>query len=166
MVSYKIMEVKAFMAKLLASTAFDGFILKEMELDTFTSFKISGQLNEDFFSKDELEARDDTNNVYWSEVKPIAYNMIKGNRTPLSLKVVLQLANKQVQDMADMFAGKLRTEDIGGLFLNIRFEKGELRIITGVAIKTFLLDKTLEHEWDARVSRMLKDYGIAFETES
>jgi len=52
---------------------------------------------------------------------------------------------------------------VGGLYLNVRFEKGELRIITGTAIKTFTLDKTLEQEWDIKVKAMLKEQGIIFE---
>lgn len=165
MISLQIMEVKPFMAKLLMSTVFDEFILKELELQTFTGFTVSGQLNEEFFSKEELEERNGNRTVFWSEVKPIAYSMIKGNKTPLAFKVVFQLPPQQCAEMTALLGGKLKTEDIGGLYLNIRFEKGELRIITGAAIKTFILDKTLEHEWDARVGRMLKDYGINYEEE-
>lgn len=165
MISLKIMEVKPFMGKLLMSTAFDEFILRELELQTFTGFTISGQLNEEFFSKEELEERNGYKSVYWSEVKPIAYSMIKGNKTPTAFKVVFQLSPQQCEKMTALLGGKLRTEDIGGLYLNIRFEKGELRIITGTAIKTFTLDKTLEHEWDARLGSMLKEYGISFEEE-
>jgi len=163
MVFYKIMEVKPLMARLLASNAFDGYILKELALQTFTGFTISGQLNEEFFSKEELEERKGIKGVLWSEVRPIAYNMIKGNKTPLSFKVVFQLPPQQCQELLDRLGGRLKLEELGGLYLNIRFEKGELGIITGTAIKTFSMDKSLEHEWDESVGRMLKDLGIAYE---
>jgi hypothetical protein len=166
MVSYKIAEVKSFMAKLLVSTAFDGYILRELELHTFTSFKVSGQFNEDFFSKEELEERNGIKSIFWSELKPIAYSMIKGNKTPLALKIVFQLPPDRCKELVSSLGGRIRAEDIGGLYLNIRFEKGELRIITGTAIKTFIMDKTLEHEWDALAAKTLKEQGIAFEEES
>lgn len=166
MVSYKIAEVKPFMAKLLMSTAFDSYILRELELQTFTSFKVSGQFNEDFFSKEELEERRGINSVIWSELKPIAYSIIKGNKTPLALKLVFQLPPDRCTELIASLGGRIRAEEVGGLYLNIRFEKGELRIITGTAIKTFTLDKTLEHEWDTLAAKTLKEQGIVFEEES
>jgi len=162
MLLYKIMEVKPFMAKLLTTTAFDGYILKELQLQTFTGFTISGQLNEDFFSKEELEERNGIMGVLWSEVRPIVFNMIKGNKTPLSFKVVFQLPPQQCRQILQALGGSLKLEDIGGLYLNIRFEKGELSVITGAAIKSFTMDKSLEHEWDEQVGRMLKDMGIVY----
>jgi hypothetical protein len=165
MISLKIPEVKAFMAKLLMNTAFDMFLLREMELQTFTAFTITGQFNEAFFSKEELEERKEKHYVQWNEVKPIAFTMIKGNKTPLSLKIVFQLPTDQCSDLLTRLGGRLRLEEIGGLYLNIRFDKGELRIITGTAIKTFTLDKTLEQEWDAQVKNILKESGVIFEEE-
>lgn len=150
------------MAKLLTTTAFDGYILKELQLQTFTGFTISGQLNEDFFSKEELEERNGITGVFWSEVRQIVYNMIKGSKTPLSLKVIFQLPPQQCLQILETLGGRLKPNDIGGLYLNIKFEKGELSVITGTAIKSFTMDKSLEHEWDEQVGRMLKDMGIAY----
>jgi hypothetical protein len=165
MISLKIAEVKPFMAKLLTNTTFDRFLLREMELQTFTGFTVTGQLNEAFFTKEELEERDENRFVLWNEVKPIALSIIKGNKTPLSLKIVFQLPSKQCGELVDRLGNRLRLEEIGGLYLNIRFEKGELRIITGTAVRTFTLDKTLEQEWDVQVKSILKESGIAFEEE-
>ena len=75
MIALKIEEVKAFMAKLLTNTLFDEFILKELEIQTFTSFYISGQFFESFFSKDELKEREENNHVLWKEVRNIMQNL-------------------------------------------------------------------------------------------
>jgi len=163
MISLNIPEVKAFMAKLLTNTTFDAFFLKEMELQTFTGFTITGQFNEAFFTKEELEERAENKAILWSEVKQIVLSMIKGSKTPLSLKIIFQLSKEQCEILINNLGGKLRIEEVGGLYLNVRFEKGELRIITGTAIKTFTLDKTLEQEWDIKVKAMLKEQGIIFE---
>lgn len=165
MISLNIPEVKPFMAKLLMNTAFDTFLLREMELATFTNFTITGQYNEAFFTKEELEERGDYRYTLWGEVRQIAFAMIKGNKTPLSLKIVFQLPLNQCEDLVSRSGGRLRTEDVGGLFLNIRFDKGELHIITGTAIKTFALDKTLEQEWDLEVKKLLMEQGITVEEE-
>lgn len=163
MISLNMVEVKSFMSKLLTSNTFDSFLLREMELQTFTGFTISGQLNEAFFSKDEIELREEQKAVTWGDVRQIAFSMIKGNKTPLSLKIVFQLPNNQCETILNSIGGRLRVEEVGGLYFNIRFEKGELRVITGTAIKTFTMDKTLEQEWDRMVKDILKEQGILFE---
>lgn len=165
MISFHITEVKPFMAKLLTNTVFDHFILKELELQTFTTFHCTGKLNEDFFSKEEFEERSGERVIIWSELRTIVFSMIKGNKTPLALKLVFQLPKEASEELVSSLSGKLRPEEVGGLFLNIRFEKGELRIITGTAIRTFTLDKTLEQEWDAQVRVFLKQQGIGYEEE-
>lgn len=165
MISLNIIEVKQFMAKLLATTAFDHFLLKDMEIQTFTNYHISGQFNETFFSKEELEERGNIYHILWSDVKATAFTIVKGNKTPLSLKIVFQLPQEHAEKMIIKLGNKLRLEDIGGLYFNIRFEKGVLHIITGTAIKIFTLDKTLEQEWDKEVKDIIREQGITFEEE-
>lgn len=165
MISFHITEVKPLMAKLLTNSTFDYFILKEMEIQTFTNFHVSGQFNEAFFTAEELEERGDKHFLLWSEIRGIALSIIKGNKTPNSFKIIFQLPPKETDELILKLAGKLKAEDVGGLYINIRFEKGELHIITGTAIKTFTMDRTLEQEWDAGVKDILKRQGIAFEEE-
>ena len=163
MISLKIPGVKIFMTKLLTQNVFDAFLLKEMDLHTFTNFTINGQFNEDFFTNEELEERGDRKHTLWNDVRPIAFSMIKGNKTPLHLKIVFQLPKEYTEQVAERLAGRIRPEEIGGLYMNVRFDKGELHIITGTAIKTFILDKTLEQEWDNEVKNFLRKQGIDFE---
>lgn len=163
MISLKIAEVKPFMAKLLTNSVFDSFLLRELDIQTFTNFHITGQLNEAFFTEEELKARNGAKFTSWGEVRGIALAMIRGNKTPLSFKVVFQLSEEASQQLLQELAGRLRPEDVGGLYMNIRFEKGELYIVTGTAIKTFTLDKTLEQEWDDRVRRFLREHEIVYE---
>ena len=160
MISLKIEEVKSFMAKLITSTLFDEFVLKEMEILTFTSFHVSGQFHDKFFTKEELEERGGEQAVLWGEIRGIALAMIRGNKSPISMKIVFQLPQAQTNKLVENLGGRLKPEDVGGLYLNIRFEKNELHIITGTAIKTFSLDKTLEQEWDIWVKGFLKSHGI------
>jgi hypothetical protein len=161
MISLKIEEVKTFMAMLLANSMFDEFVLKEMEIQTFTSFHVSGQFFENFFSKEELEERSPA--VLWGEIRETAFSIIRGNKSPLLMKIVLQLPEASVGRLIESLGGRLRIEDVGGLYLNIRFEKNELHIITGTSIKTFTLDKTLDMEWDSWVRNYLKSKGIEYE---
>lgn len=165
MISIKVLEVKSFMAKLLINTIFDQFILRELDISTFTNFHVNGQLNSSFFSGDELEERQEKNNLLWSDVRNIALSIIKGNKTPLSFKVVFQLPSSQVEELIKGMAGRLRIDEVGGLYMNVRYEKNELHIITGTAIKTFTMDKTLEQEWDSMAKRFLTEQGIVYEED-
>mgnify|MGYP001213362237 FL=1 len=162
MISLKIEDVKSFMAMLLTNTLFDKFILKEMEIQTFKNFYVSSQFHESFFSQEELEEREEKSDALWSEIRGIAFSIIRGNKTPLSMKIVLALPRKHVISLVNSLRGKLNIEDVGGLYINIRFEKNDLNIITGTAIKTFTLDKTLEQEWDIWVKKFLKARNIQY----
>lgn len=163
MISLKIGEVKTFMGMLLTNTMFDELILKELEIQTFTNFHVSGQFCDNFFSKEELEERGKEKAVVWGEIRGIAFSIIRGQKSPLMMKIVFQLPSNQSEKLVESLGGKLRAEDVGGLYMNIRFEKNELHIITGTAIKTFTLDKTLEIEWDRWVKRFLSNQGILYE---
>jgi hypothetical protein len=160
MVMFTIAEVKQFMAKLLTQNTFDDFIFREMELSTFMNYSINGRLNEGFFTGEELKERGSIQYALWNEVRNIAYAMIKGNKTPLSMKIVFQLSQDRTDILIGQSGGRIRPDEVGGLYMNVRFEKNELHIITGTAIKTFTLDKTLEQEWDKEVARILKEQGI------
>ncbi|TAH72920.1 MAG: hypothetical protein EWM47_02925 [Anaerolineaceae bacterium] len=165
MISLKIEEVKAFMAMLLTNTLFDELILREMDIQTFTNFNVSGQFHENFFTKEELEERGSEKAVLWGDIRGIAFSIIRGQKSPLMMKIVFQLPSNQTARLLEGLGGKLRAEDVGGLYMNIRFEKNELHIITGTAIKTFTLDKTLDIEWDGWVKKFLSKQGIIFEEE-
>ncbi|MFU0828686.1 MAG: Type VII secretion protein EssB [Lachnoclostridium sp.] len=165
MVSLKVIDIKSFMSSLLIQNVFDNFLLSELNIKTFNSFQISGILNEEYYSKDELEVLEGRKYSLWSEIKPIAYSLIKGHKLPLSIKIILLLSPSNTQKVLAKSGAAVQLSDINGLFLNIRFEKGELHLITGISTKSFSLDKTLERAWDDDVKLFLKHYEIAVEEE-
>ena len=57
----------------------------------------------------------------------------------------------------------LLPDQVGGLYLNIQYENGEMYCITGTSLQVFTMDKSLEREWDESVRQFLKKHGIAFE---
>lgn len=163
MILLNIPGVKEFMTKLLASPFFDHLILKEMEINTFTSFHISGKFYKEFYSDEEIDLREYPT-LMWSDIREIAFAIIKGNKNPLSMKIVLQFPPEQTKDLLGKI-GQVHEDNVGGLFINVRFEKGKLNIVTASAMKTFTMDKTLDYEWDARVKEILRESKIAFEEE-
>lgn len=165
MISLHIADTKSFMGKLLLQNVFDNFLLTEMEINTFTKFTVQGRLNRNYYSTDELEILGDRALVKWSEIKPFAYQLVKGNKTPLSFQIILQLSEENTEKMLLSAGIKISASDISGLYMHLKFEGGILHIITGVGLKTFSLDKTLDLEWDEMVKRFLKHNEVLFENE-
>ena len=163
MISFRILEMNRFMGKLLKGEDFDGFLLKEGFLRTNMEYRFSGQLFTDYFDTEE-QKRLDEKYVYWGALRPTLFELIKGKRTPLAFSFTLLLTGN---DTAQMLVRRQVNigEDSPSLFLQIRFEHGTGRIITGTARNTFTLDKSLEEAWDAEVLQRMKAMELAVEEE-
>ena len=159
MVAIKIEDVKEFTSRLFLKDSFDGFLLKEAQIVTFGSVSIDGRLRRGFFFPQELERLGQEAYAPWSLWRPHCFELIRGKRLPESFRVVLQLP----QDQAERFCLELgeKEQDAPGLYLNIRYEDGTLYCVTGISLKVFTLDKTLEQEWDRRAEEMMRQMKIA-----
>ena len=136
------LSAKSCMSHLLLRDTFDKFSFIEGEITTFNKFTLDGFLHKDFF--DEKPARDYS---YWREVRDLCFSLIKGKRTPLHFKIVLSLAPEHFGDFLD--GHQIRTfspEDITGLYLNFHYDGAVLQCITGISMRTFTMDKSLEKE--------------------
>ncbi len=138
-------DIKKFMSDLLVGNEFDNFLVSEVSITTTNTFTIDGHINKNFFSPEELEERKDKELSFWSEIKPVCYELIKGKKTPWKFKIVFM---KRIED----------NEQIDGLFINVKFENNVLTCITGSSMKSFSMDKTFENEWDEQVESHLKKY--------
>ena len=163
MISLKILEMNRFMGKLLKGENFDGFLLKEGFLRTNIEYRFQGQLFVDYFDTEEQEKLEEKY-VYWGELRPTVFELIKGKRTPLAFSFTLLLTKN---DTTALLARRQVNvgEDSPSLFLQISFENGTGRIITGTARNTFTLDKSLDEAWDAEVKQLLKAMELATEEE-
>lgn len=163
MISLKILEMNRFMAKLLKGENFDGFLLKEGFLRTNIEYRFQGQLFKEYFEIAEQEKLEEKY-IYWGELRPTVFELIKGKRTPLAFSFTLLLTKN---DTAQLLARRQINvgEDSPSLFLQIRFEHGEGHIVTGTARNIFTLDKSLEEAWDTEVKQLAKAMELAVEEE-
>lgn len=162
--SLKILDEKTFMSKLLVSDTFDKFLLLEAIIGTYSTFSIDGRLNKEFYledSEEDSEYKDEL--AAWGRVKPICYEIIKGKQLPVSFKIVLQLSKKNIEKFLNQTETGFRKEEVNGLFLNIYFDRKELKCITGTSIKTFSLDRSIEYEWDRMVRKFFNKNYINYE---
>lgn len=160
MLSASTPDTKQFMNQLLTGTVFDHFLLCEASIMTGSTYIIDGHINKDFY--DTGDEHLETNQIYqyWSECRPIAFQMVKGSRTPLAMKIVLMLGGEQTEDFLQKYNIPLLPEQIAGLYLNIRYEHNVLTLSSGTALTIFSLDKTVEHMWDEMLSQFLREQGI------
>lgn len=152
MKNFELEDIKGFMNDLLINEKYDSFYLYEIRLKTSLNYYISGKVNKDFFDTDE-----ERNGIYdyinWGEVKHTVFELIKGKRLPLSLKIILMFNRDNIERIIEMNNLAMRLEDVGNLSMNIYYEDGKLLVTTGTSLKVFTMDKTLEHLWDDTVEK-------------
>lgn len=165
MLSASTPDTRQFMNQLLTGTVFDHFLLCEASIMTGSTYIIDGHINKDFYDTDDEHLASGRIYQYWSECRPIAFQMVKGSRTPLAMKIVLMLGREQTEDFLQRYNIPLLPEQISGLYLNIRYEHNVLTLSSGTALTIFSLDKTVEHMWDEMLSRFLREQGITLITE-
>ena len=163
MVALRIAEQKTFTAGLFLGELFDGFLVREANIVTFNSFTVDGRVRQGYYSDEELEEKRIEEFSSWGVLKPFCFSLIKGNRLPESFRIVLLLAPEARERFVRARGSGLLPEQVGGLYLNIQYENGEMYCITGTSLQVFTMDKSLEREWDESVRQFLKKHGIAFE---
>ena len=162
MVSLRIEDVKDFMGKLLSKETFDNFLLIEMDIITAASFHISGHRQKAWYDNDEWDDLTDTAYVTWREIKPAAYDLIKGHRIPLKITGVFRLSEENTGRILKKGGFAFDTDAVGGLFFNLRFEGGAVVVTTGVSMNTFTTDKSLERGWDYYFAEFLSRNEIIY----
>ena len=120
MIAFQMQDIKAFMSRLLLSSAFDAFLVVEGGVTTFSSFQIDGRLRPDYYSREEQEASglEGRRFARWQEIRPFCLELIKGKHTPLYFKIVFQLDKEDTRRLLAEHNLSLRREDIFGRLTN------------------------------------------------
>ena len=163
MIALKILDVKEFMSKLLVKGTFDNFLLSEAELLAGCTYTINGRRNKEWYSTEEFSELLEKEYMRLEEQRPFLYQLIKGKKTPQSMKLVLLLSEENKKRILERIKREQEADTIEGLFLNIRYEKGEVKLITGSSMRVFTMDKTIEREWDDNLKVFLRHHEIPFE---
>lgn len=163
MKSLQVTDLKQATSHLFIKDSFDYFLVLEASITTFSTVEIDGHLHKDYFSSEELEQLRDDTYCNWSMIRPICYQLIKGQRLPRSFKIVLSLSEDNINNFLKQYHLEEKRSDIKGLYLNIKYEKEVLQVISGTSLHVFTMDKTIEQAWDDMVKKILKHHEIAFE---
>ena len=156
MKAFSVPEVKPFMAGLLKGSLFHGWQLRSAELGLMSRIEIQGSINSAYWTEEEKKKRTSPY-LLWDEIQPKICALVQGDHTPSFMNITLAVPPSRVPDIAQDF--------VESFLINIRFEKGVLTLITGVAAKSFTMDKTPEHLWDEKVPVYFKAYQILLSKE-
>ena len=153
---FEIDNVKKFTSNLFVGDAFDDFLVTEASFSTLTNITIDGHMNREFMGEAELAMPANRDMVIsWRSLKPLCYNIIKGQKVPLRFKIIFMLPNEIVLKFLDDEGLDIEPIEINALFLNVKFESGSLTCTTGTSMKIFTLDKSLEDAWECRMMKFL-----------
>lgn len=156
-------DVRDFMEKLFLKDTFDGFQLMEAVIVTANTFVIDGHIREEYYTKEEWEQLAEKKVSRWKELRPLCFQMIKGKKTPESMKLVFRMADSGVEKLLIQSGLTFQLTDVEGLFFNVRYENDKLQLTSGVSMKLFTMDKSLERFWEQRLQGFLKQAEIVCE---
>jgi hypothetical protein len=164
MLALELTDIKDFMNKFLRSEIFDHFLLQEGVITSAASYVIDGRITKGFYSTEELEELGISGCAFlpYAMLRTNCFDLIKGKKTPASFKFVLMLSPENLSRTLRSIGSGFTTDDISGVFLNIRYQNQLLTLTTGISYQIFSVDKTLDTEWDRLVKQFLKQNDISF----
>lgn len=165
MVALKIEDIKTCTAKLFLGGEFDSLLVREVNIVTFNRFTIDGHIRRDYYTEEEMEEEGIESLSAWKVLRPFCFSLIKGKKLPGSFSITLQLPAKEVKEFLEDSGLSMSPETIQGLCMNIRYEEGNMTVVTAASLSIFTLDKTIDMEWELYVQNFLKSSGIAFTRE-
>ncbi len=156
------------MTKLLSGSSFDSFLLEEASLSMQVTWVLDGKINKGFYSEEEWE--DASTHPYpliaWSEVRGHMRELIRGKKAPAALSIVLHLRPDYCEKILTAQGYPQLKENIGAMVLNIRYDGSEVTLVTGIALKSFTLDRNADRIWDETMENYLASREIGFETKT
>ena len=157
MFSMEITDIRGFMNHLLSKDTFDHFLAVEASIQMAVTYRIDGSWNKDFFDSEDVPS-----SVYapWETIRPVMYQLVKGRRLPSSMKIVLTLPQSSLDHLFGRPGEGDYRDEISGVHLNILYSPKRLKVTSGIAGHSFLMDRRPEQVADEALRGFLKKRGI------
>ncbi|MBQ5960173.1 MAG: hypothetical protein IJL53_05855 [Firmicutes bacterium] len=153
MTTLQVADVRAFMNLLLLSDTFDSWGFQGASVTSLTQYTIDGSINTDYLTETEREARKETGLVF-SDFREVLTGIIRSGRTPLRMTIVLTCPR-------ELLAGHQSTT-AGSYQMTIRFQDKSLKLISGISIGSFSMDRSDAVFWDSFLPAYLEKLHIEF----
>lgn len=165
MVALNMEDLKSFTSRLFVGETFDGWLVREVSIVTFNTFTIDGHIRQGYYSEEELEEYQIEELSAWKVLKPFCYSLIRGKKLPESFLITFQLSPADTAEFLTYAQLDFTAEQVNALYLNVRYESGRLRCVTGTSLNLFTLDRQIEIEWDEAVRQYLRREKLPFTEE-
>lgn len=147
---FDITNRKEFMAKLLKSDLFDTFEVREVIAHMAFKIIIAGERNNDYFTDINQDSLTPTSDyLAWGELRKHVYELMQGSKLPTYFKIILSTNKEKTASLSP---------DASTFYLNITFKENQISCSTGMAYKTFTMDKSSEQLWDEKIKQFLFKY--------
>lgn len=164
MLALEITSQKIFMNQLLTGDTFDIFLLEEATVKTAASYTIDGYVNREFFSSEELANGDVPYEFLpWAEAKGLCFQLIKGKRTPLLLKLVLHLKPEQMEKLLAPIRDSFDCSQLKSLVLTIKYDGSRTILTTAASYHSFVMSKEPDLLWDKALKQYLSQREISYQ---
>jgi len=157
---FEIENTGEFMNSLFVKEWLDAMEIVEGEIATFFHIKIDGRRLKGWYDSSEKETAPAGEFITWKEYKQQAFQMIRGKKAPSVFRLVFKMPSQGLVSLTAAAGGELAPEDVQGVYLNIKYEKKQLTLITGISLAKFSMDKSIEREWDDKVKGELVKRGF------
>ena len=151
MLGLTVIRLKDFTQQLFLKEGFDFFCLSEARFATsFTAV---------FDGKALSETADDPY-IRWGQLRPVAFQLIRGRELPRSFSLVLVYPNEKAAAFLAAAGRETDPENLPSLYLNLRYRQEQLVLTTGISEKSFYPDFELPKLWDRQVLQILAELGL------
>ncbi len=187
MLSLCLSSVRDTTRKLFLEPCFDRFHLMEASISGAVTYSIDGRCNLGFFASDASNTSDLTESepvpelhreqtaavedssskqapfIFWEQIRPVCFSMIKGKRAPLAFRFVFFLPKAEAASQFQE-ASLAANADIDGYLFVLHYKNQELMATTGTSFLRFSFDKDSERLWDRCINDWLKQASIETST--
>ncbi len=145
-----IKKLKDFNRRLFLEEAFDGFGLSSARF--VTSFVTS-------FDGASLSKDSAAPYVSWSEIKPLAAQLVRG-KAPGSFSIVLVLPEEKTAALLAAADIDCLKEELPSFFLNLQYRQEQMTLTTGISDRLFRPGLRLAQLWDASLPALLAEMDL------
>lgn len=165
MLALQISSTKHFMNQLLVGDCFSSFLLESASVTTFNTFTIDGRIHPDFYSHEDISFSEKTKYAFsrYLDVQEHLFSIVKGNRTPLQMKITLFLNPDAMEKLLATNDCSVPPELLSGFALNIKYDGEKIILTTVISYTGFTMDKSAEPVWDNALKKFLSAKDILFE---
>lgn len=165
MLALQITSTKQFMNRLLTGDCFSSFLLESALVTTYNTFSIDGRIHPEFYSSEDADFSDKTKYAFsgYLDVQEHLFSIIKGNRTPLSMKLTLLLNPEAMEKLLISGDCTVPRDLLSAFVLNIKYDGEKILLTTAISYEGFTMDKSAEPVWDNAMKKFLSAKEILFE---